>query len=161
MKTSLQVKGLKELQRRAITAVKALEGPPFLKAMRRATLIVTASAKRNAPANTGRLRASIIPRVETEGNNVRGIVGSNVAYAPYMELGTGTWVGKPPHFPPPSALATWAKRHGFKSGYAVAISIFKKGGLRPRKYLQRALEDNSDKIKSILIGAATKIAKGK
>ena len=157
----LEVQGLRELQRKAIAAVRALEGPPLMEAIKRATLLVIAESKRLAPADTGILRASITPKVEVDGPKTRGIVGSNVVYAPYMELGTGTFVGKPPHFPPPSALEVWAERHGFSSGFVVALSIFKQGGLRPRKFLQRGLERNEYKIGELIKAAVKKIAQGK
>lgn len=161
----IEVRGLKELQKRAIETVKALEGTPMLRAMQRATLLVTADAKRLAPVDTGRLRASITPKIEQRSllgsNRIRGIVGSNVAYAPYMEFGTGTFVGRPAHFPPPSALETWAKRHGIGNGFIVARSIFLKGGLKGRFYLTKALAKNAVKIGELLKSAVIKIVEKK
>jgi len=94
----IEVKGLKELQKKNIAAVKALEGTPMVKIMQKATLWVTADAKRppNMPVDTGRLRASITPRIIRIWivNLVRGIVGSNVEYAPYQELGTRFMEGR-------------------------------------------------------------------
>lgn len=56
-------------------------------AMKEISLRVMADAKRNAPVDTGRLRASIDQDVErvTE-HTVRALVGSNVEYAPYQEI---------------------------------------------------------------------------
>lgn len=65
-----------------------LSGNPVAQAMKSGMLYVTADAKRLAPVDTGRLRASISPAVETAGERTLGIVGSNVKYAPYQELGT-------------------------------------------------------------------------
>jgi len=154
----ITVEGLKELQAKAEQMTRDLSGSPMVNAMREATLRVTADAKRLSPVDTGRLRASIAPEVIVKGETVQGIVGSNVVYAPYMELGTGTFVGRPRHFPPPSALETWAKRHGMGSGYVVARAIFLKGGLKPRRFLQGAIEKNATKIHELLSSAIDKIA---
>ena len=48
-------------------------------------------AKRNAPVDTGRLRNSITH--EVDGQEV--YIGSNVKYAPYVELGTSTQKARP------------------------------------------------------------------
>lgn len=45
-------------------------------------------AKANAPVDTGRLRSSIKSTVNVQGPLIRGAIGSNVKYAPYMEYGT-------------------------------------------------------------------------
>lgn len=90
----VEVKGLRELQKKSEQTVRDLRGEPMLKAMRDATLIVTRGAKINAPVDTGRLRASITPEVRSEGEDMLGVVGSNVIYAPYQELGTKYMPGK-------------------------------------------------------------------
>lgn len=46
---------------------------------------LNASGRPGPNVQTGRLRASIAGRVENDGR--RGVVGSNVSYAPYLELG--------------------------------------------------------------------------
>jgi len=109
--------------------------------MQKATLAVTASAKANAPVDTGLLKASITPSVSSSGNEIIGVVGSRVVYAPFMELGTR------PHFPPLSALQGWARRHG-TTAFVVARAIARRG-LKPRYYLRRALEDNAKRIVQI------------
>ena len=58
-------------------------------AMKEAVLIVEADAKRNAPVDTGRLRASITNEVrKIAGAVLEGRVGTNVDYARFVELGT-------------------------------------------------------------------------
>ena len=84
----IEVKGLRELQRKTDQMVSDLHGTPILNAMRDSTLLVTRKARINAPVDTGRLRASILPEVRAAQNEVLGVVGSNVIYAPYQELGT-------------------------------------------------------------------------
>lgn len=149
--TQIEVRGLEEAQAKAEQVALDLRGPPFVQAMRDATLIVSATAKRTgyAPVDTGRLRASITPEVRQHGPTVQGVVGSNVVYAPYMELGTR------PHFPPLQALEPWARRHGMKAWH-VALSIARKG-TKARRYLRRALEDNAAKIFNKIGRAVNKI----
>src|SRR5512139_3059740 len=84
----IEVKGLIELQRKTEQMVSDLHGAPILDAMRDSVLVIQRDAKINAPVDTGRLRASITPSVQEMSNEVQGIVGSNVVYAPYQEFGT-------------------------------------------------------------------------
>ena len=82
----LEIKGRRELQRKAEQVMRDLHGEPMLKAMRDATLLVTRDGKKNAPVDTGRLRASITPEVRSQGEDMLGVVGSNVKYAPFVEF---------------------------------------------------------------------------
>ena len=84
----LEVQGLREVQRGLEKTLRELHGTPVVEAFRDATLMVLRDAKIAAPVDTGRLRASITPEVTVEGEDVLGIVGSNVVYAPFQELGT-------------------------------------------------------------------------
>ena len=162
---TIEVEGLREAQAKMEQVVKDLYGQPALMAMRESVLLLQRDAKINAPVDTGRLRASIMPEVRTHSDVIEGVVGSNVIYAPYMEFGTGVFTGPEEsfagafamaphtgagrHWPPSEALSDWARRHGIPSGYLVARAIGMRGGLRPRRYLQRALESNRDRIKRI------------
>ena len=133
----------------------ALTGSPMEQAMRNAALVVAGAAKELAPVDTGRLRASITPAVAREANEVIGVVGSNVEYAPYMEFGTGP-AGDPAvphkasHWPPAAALDVWASRHGMPSGAVVARAIGRRGGLRARRYLRDAFDQNEARVRQIL-----------
>lgn len=51
--------------------------------------IIQDAAKLGAPVVTGELRESILTDMEIEGDTVRGICYTNLAYAPYVEFGTG------------------------------------------------------------------------
>ncbi len=136
--TRLEVRGLREAQKRTEEAIRDLQGAPMLNAMRDALMVVERDAKRNAPVDTGRLRASITPEVRRDGREIIGVVGSNVVYAPFVELGTR------PHFPPLYALETWAKRRGI-SAFLVARAIAIRG-TRAVRFLQRAMESNAQYI---------------
>lgn len=56
--------------------------------MTRLLLRVVNAAKQNCPVDTGRLRDSITWELGGSGALLEGRVGSNVEYAPYVELGT-------------------------------------------------------------------------
>jgi len=138
MPIDVEVQGLIETQRKLEQVVADIHGTPIVNAMKDATLLVQRGAKINAPVDTGRLRASITPEIRTMGNEVQGVVGSNVAYAPFMELGTR------PHWPPIAALEVWAQRHG-TTAYLVARAIARKG-MKAREFLKKAFEDAKDRI---------------
>ena len=79
----------------------------------------------------GTLRNSITH--QTEENSVT--IGSNVEYAPFVELGTG------PNFKPPPEWETFKpyEKRGGGHGY-----------VRPRPYLRPAIEDHLDEFKRII-----------
>jgi len=146
---SVELKGLVEAQAKMRQVVTDFGGIPAARAMESAAMLVTRAARINAPVDTGRLRASITPEIRSRRESIDGVIGSNLTYAPYMETGTGVFVGRPRHCPPPAALDLWATRHGFKSGYLVARAICRRGGLRPRRYLERAITENAARITQI------------
>lgn len=67
-----------------------LEGPdgPVAKDLTRRITRIDRAAKNNCPVDTGRLRSSITNRLAHDSQGLVGIVGTNVDYAPYVELGT-------------------------------------------------------------------------
>lgn len=80
----VEIQGLKEAQAKMEQVARDVHGTPMVDAMKQATLLVEGDAKRNAPVDTGRLRASIMPEVRVAGvfnRTVQGVVGSNVQYA--------------------------------------------------------------------------------
>ena len=87
------VREIKEAQKDIIRKLKEMTGGPVIAAMRTATLMILRDARIFAPVDTGRLRASITPSVTSSAEKVEGVVGSNVTYAPYQEM--GTWPVKP------------------------------------------------------------------
>lgn len=86
---AMKVKGFKEANKKAKTVLKGLkDATKLIQAMRVVTLAVTRDARINSPVDTGRLRSSIVPSVSANRDSVKGIVGSNVEYAPFQEFGT-------------------------------------------------------------------------
>lgn len=154
----VKVDGVVTVEKELDRVATALTGPPMVKGIRAALLPLMRSARTFAPAFTSRLRGSIVPAVFSLADAIKGVVGSNLVYAPFQELGTGTFAGKAPHFPSPSALQVWARRKGLNA-WAVAISIFRRGGLRPLRYMQRAFEQNKDVVVRIIEGAVARIVK--
>lgn len=55
-------------------------------AMEESCTMIDADAKLNCPVRTGTLRRSITHEVTQDGSITTGAVGSNVEYAPYVEL---------------------------------------------------------------------------
>jgi len=157
----IKVKGMEELQRKQEQMVRDLHGTPMLQKMRQATLLVEAAWKRSLGAytgadesggvDTGQYRASIVPDIAERDGQVVGIVGTNLAHAPFVEYGTK------PHWPPPGALEVWARRHGMDE-YVVRRAISVKG-TRAHKNAERALADNQDKINQLLSDAVGEIVK--
>lgn len=70
---------------RIIGKLEAIEKLDINKALNKSCILVENEAKVKVPVDTGQLRNSITHRVE----NNQGIVGTNTAYAPYVEFGTG------------------------------------------------------------------------
>lgn len=81
----------------------------------------------------GTLRKSISYQVNEKENQV--IIGSNVVYAPFVELGTG------PHFTPPPEWETFAPYMKKGKGH---------GYVKPRPFLRPAIEDHKSDIKKII-----------
>lgn len=134
----ISLKGVdKEIER--ITRIgDDLRGTPMESALKDSALMVEATAKREAPVFTGRLRSSIKSSVVRRGKTISGVVGSNVEYAPFMELGTR------PFWPPVSALQMWADRKGVNA-FLVARAISRRG-LKARLFLIKGLMKNRTRI---------------
>lgn len=112
-----------------------------IKALEECGLVAEGEAKlnltRQGAVDTGDLRNSITHKVKEEGKEYSCYVGTNIEYAPYIELGTGI------HYDGGGRRTTWT----FKD---------KKGewhmtnGQRARPYLKPAIADNKDKYKKII-----------
>ena len=146
----ITVKGLEEVQRFLESRVQALQGPPIVAVMREATLLVQRSARlgKAMPVDTGRLRASITPEITQMGGRTVGIVGSNVSYAPYQELGFK------PHFVPAKYIGTWMSRHKFKPSGGLRVSG------KARMFLQKAFTENIAKIEALYEAFVGRLVRG-
>lgn len=81
----------------------------------------------------GTLRNSITHKVDKSEKSVT--IGSNVEYAPYVELGTGHYFQTPPEW----EQFTTSKGGGGSHGY-----------VKPRPYLRPAIEDHKDEFEHII-----------
>lgn len=157
MSIKLEVNGLKETQKNFERIIKDLTGNAMLEAVGKATLLVEGTAKRLSPVDRGALRASITPDVQKMGNVVRGVVGSNLKYAPFQELGTR------PFWPPWEPIYQWARRKvrgNVKQAGALAYAVrraISRRGIIAKHYLQDALEQNIPKIKKLLESVVNRI----
>ena len=113
---------------------------PIGRFLDRGAIYIQSRAKENAPVDTGRLRGSI--GVESPSDRQR-VIGGNTDYAEYVETGTR------PHFPPPSALAGWAARHGGGDPRALAFHIAK-AGTKAHPYMKPAAESGESFVKSLI-----------
>ena len=97
---------------------------------------------------------SNIPRLYdfTIHNENSFVVSGVLVHNSFVEFGTK------PHFPPPSALATWARRHGFgpRGEWALARAIAKRG-TKARPFLVPALLESKPDIEGFLRDAARQI----
>lgn len=135
------------------------EAEGLKKALEKACALVERSARMRAPKDTGDLRRSISSRLETDGNDLVGIVYTTLEYAPYVEYGTGKFAESgngrkdvPWFVPigPDFSLAQAEKYHmtviGSPGKQQWAISY----GQKPHPFMRPALDNNRDKIVKIL-----------
>ena len=97
--------------------------------------VILASAIRNCPVDSGQLQNSLTMDVNDETHT--GSVGTNVEYAPYVEIGTGIYSSKGTGRKEP-----WTYQD-------VKGDFHKTSGSKPQPFLQPAVEQNKDKIKEI------------
>lgn len=65
------------------------------KDLQRRALRVERAAKLLAPVDTGRLRASVTNALTVDAQGLLALVGTNVTYAPFVELGTSRTSAQP------------------------------------------------------------------
>jgi len=137
-----------------------LHGRGMVNAMKKAAGLVLRESRKNAPVNRGLLRSSLAMEVRATAREVQGVVGSPVKYAPHMEYGTK------PFTPPLQPLVRWVELKFGKRGQdaiLVAKGVQRKiarRGLKPRRYLRSAVEDNKSKLIDILEQGVKDIVNG-
>lgn len=147
---SIRIEGLEELEA-LFAGSERIVHEELDRAMQRSTQRVRADVQRGTPVDTGRLRSSITQEIQGRGAELRGVVGTNVKYAPFVEYGTR------PHWPPVSALEVWARRHG-TTAWAVARGIARRG-TKARRMFERAFEKNVGWIKDEFDAVGERIVK--
>jgi len=152
---TIEVKELEKIQRKTERMVQQLRGEAMFEGMKNATLVVQRHAKLNlqpwrGPGTggvfTGRMRASILPDVRKERDGFVGVVGSNVSYAKYQELGFK------PHWVSVKNIGVWAQRV-----LGVRKPVFVTG--TPLRFLARAVDEHTEDIFREIGDAVSKIVK--
>ena len=115
----VDLKAIDKLQA-AMKAMPKIVAEELGKAVRDLVLLVEGEAKRLCPVDTGNLRASITPVIESW---AEGYVGTNTNYAPYVEYGTRKMPAQPFLEPAFQEGAKQAKRI-FDAAMERAISRF-------------------------------------
>lgn len=94
--TTVRIAGFRvELNNNAVwQTLQGDDGPVAADILRR-TIRVESAAKRLCPVDTGRLRASITHGLARDDAGIFGWVGTDVEYAPYVELGTSRMAARP------------------------------------------------------------------
>lgn len=108
-------------------------------ALEKACLLVEADAKRGCPTGDGQLRQSITHDIDIE--NLEGVIGTAVEYAPYVEIGTGIY----------SSEGTGRKTPWCYQNEKTGEWHWTRG-MKPQPFLQPAMETNKDKISKCFEG---------
>ena len=105
--------------------------------MEKVCLKVEADSKKNCPAITGNLRASITHKVvDEEDGEIAGYVGSNLDYAPYVHQGTGIY-----------AIEGNGRKEVPWSYYDERKGEWQSTkGIKPTPFIQMAIDENMDDI---------------
>lgn len=105
-----------------------------MRGLEKCGLVAEGYAKKLCPVDTGNLRNSITHQVDTGTQTV--YIGSNLEYAPYVELGTGKYYpgGRPTPWVYQDAHGNWHYTHGN----------------RAQPYLKPAVADHASQYRSIL-----------
>ena len=142
------IKGLPDLEKRLDIAAAVRIG------LARATAHVADEIKEITPANKdtsrgttrGRLAAAWTWRISGAGNNMEGRVGNNVTYGPFVNYGTGIFVGRGPIRP----VRAKALRF-FIRGRAIFAQSIK--GQRGQQFLKRGAEKAQPDVPEIIADA--------
>lgn len=111
----IKIENLKEVEK-TFKAYPKVSAKYFQKAISRSLIKIERRAKKNAPVDTGALRA----RWNLDIQLLRGSLSPKSSYAPYVEYGTK------PHWVSVKKLSGWAGRHNV-SPFAVQKAIARKG----------------------------------
>jgi HK97 gp10 family phage protein len=135
MADDIRVDGLEEIQEKLESLIDINN---LTNAMGKACALIERAAKQKAPKGTGELRRSITSKVETNGNDVIGIVFTPLEYAPYVEFGTGLFAENGGRMDVP-----WNYQDDKGEWHSTS-------GMKPQPYMRPALNENREQIKRIL-----------
>lgn len=139
MASNIRVIGIDGLDKAIAKLTPERANGPIGRFLDRGAIYIQSRARENAPVDRNTLRNSI--GVKPVSPRMREI-GPNMEYARYVEEGTR------PHWPPPGALAGWAKRHGMEEDtIRYIIGMY---GTKPHPYMKPAAEDSEGFVKGLL-----------
>lgn len=134
--SSIKFEGLEEIEERLEEIV---DKQVIMRALGKACAIVERSAKQKAKkGRTGELRNSITSKVETEGEDIIGVVYTPLEYAPYVEFGTGLFAEEVGRTDVP-----WSYQDEQGNWHSTS-------GMPPQPFMRPALYENREEIKRIL-----------
>jgi len=116
----------------------------FRHGLEKACLIVETDAKKKCPVDEGLLRAGISHDVSENAQEIRGKIGSNLEYAPYVHQGTGIYAVNGDGRKDP-----W----GYKSESPKYSGFHRTVGQKPQPFLKDAVEENKQNITDALTAA--------
>ena len=128
---------------------------PLRRFFTRAVIYIQGRARINAPVFRGQLRNAIVYEVRPRAASVgvlRGAFSTPLGQKAFgMEYGTGALSDAPAgarvtHLPTAGELDVWARRRGFENGAQVANIIARRGGVAPRRYMRRAMQESWGQI---------------
>ncbi len=152
----VEIRGMKEIQD-DLNRLGTEAAPRVKFGLTKFLSIVADAARLKCPVKTGQLQSSITHQITREDDKVvEGRVGSNVKYAPYVEFGTGIYgPNKQVITPKNKKVLAWVAygprpttAEGWKRAQREGRAIFARRirGMRPRPYLQPAMEENINKL---------------
>lgn len=109
--------------------------------LKKACALVERAAKEKAPKGTGELRRSITSKIDTDNDEIEGVVFTALEYAPYIEYGTGLFAENGGRQDVP-----WHYQDDKGDWHSTS-------GMKPRPYMRPALDENRQEILRILEGA--------
>lgn len=110
----------------------------FEAALGKACALVERDAKQKAPKDSGALRRSIESKIDKDGGEIRGVVFTNLEYAPYVEYGTGLFAESGGRTDVP-----WAYQDDKGEWHVTS-------GQKPQPFMRPALDENREQILRIL-----------
>jgi hypothetical protein len=124
------------------------------RAVNETAVTFTRIARNYAPIDKGALRASLssgITFAQPSQNPMMAVVGSNLKYAVYQEMGTGVYAGNGPIRPKRAKMLRWKSKSG-KWIFAKSVK-----GSKPRKFMQKARDEITPIFESRLKEASGEI----
>jgi len=150
----VEIKNLSELQTQFRKAPE-IASKRIIEAGNKSLLSLQGTAKQLSPIDSGRLRQSIlVSPMRQSGSSFTGSVGTAVAYAAWMERGTGIYgpSGQPIRPKNKKVLAFMGK--GGKMVFTKSVK-----GVRGRFYMKGSVEQNQRAIDGYFFAAAADIAR--